>query len=84
MDVCAAVNYPRFAIAIEAIGQFGHLKPPSYHEVRVPLLRKEVEHTRDLIKGHQEGWARYGCSIMSDGWNDEIAKDIINFFSELS
>lgn len=76
-----AVNYPSFAVAIEAIGQFGPgLKPPSYHEVRVPLLRKEVEHTRDLMKGHQEEWARYGCSIMSDGWKDEIAKkDIINF-----
>nr|XP_019702101.1 uncharacterized protein LOC105033135 [Elaeis guineensis] len=75
------VNYLNFAVEIEAIGQFGPgMKPPSYHEIRVPLLRKEVEHTRDLTKGHQEKWARYGCSIMSDGWKDEIAKkDIINF-----
>ncbi|XP_038998063.1 uncharacterized protein LOC120123186 [Hibiscus syriacus] len=29
---------------------------------------------------HHEHWAKYGCSIMSDGWRDSVAhKDIINF-----
>ena len=38
-----AVNYDSFGPMIEAIGQYGPgMKPPSYHEVRVPLLKKEI------------------------------------------
>ena len=47
------------------------MKPPSYHEVRVPLLKKEVVHTNDIMKSHKEEWARTGCSIMSNGWKDK-------------
>ncbi|GJT83225.1 3-hydroxyisobutyryl-CoA hydrolase 1-like protein [Tanacetum coccineum] len=29
---------------------------------------------------HHKQWAKYGCSLMSDGWRDSVAhKDIINF-----
>ncbi|RDX70164.1 hypothetical protein CR513_50628, partial [Mucuna pruriens] len=36
---------------IEAIGNYGsHLKPSSYHELRVSLLKKELEYTKDLLK----------------------------------
>ena len=39
-----AVNYPSFDVMIESIGQYGvGLKPPSFHEVRVPLLKKRNE-----------------------------------------
>ena len=56
------------------------MKPPSYHEIRVPLLNKEVESVNKMLQGHREEWAKYGCSIMSDGWKDEVTKkDIINF-----
>ncbi|RDX70978.1 hypothetical protein CR513_49722, partial [Mucuna pruriens] len=40
---------------IEVIGNYGpHLKPPSYHELRVPYLKKKViEYTKDLLKSHK-------------------------------
>lgn len=74
------VNYESFAAMFEAIGQYGPgLKPPSYHEVRVPLLNKEVGRIKSLMKDHQEDWAKYGCSIMADGWTDKRGRTLINF-----
>jgi len=51
------IKLDNFHDMVSAIGQFGpHLRPPSYHEIRVPLLTKEVEYTNDLMKGHKEQW----------------------------
>ncbi|XP_059650757.1 uncharacterized protein LOC132296590 [Cornus florida] len=70
----------RFAPVVEAIGQHGpRMKPPSYHEVRVPLLKKELEHTDNLMRDHRQEWARYGCTIMAIGWEDKRHRCLINF-----
>ncbi|RWR76250.1 hypothetical protein CKAN_00468400 [Cinnamomum micranthum f. kanehirae] len=75
-----AVNCDSFGPMIEAIGQYGPgMKPPSYHEVRVPLLKKEIEHTNNLMKGHRDDWVKYGCSIMMDGWTDKKGRTLLNF-----
>ena len=38
---------------VEAIGQYGsNIKLLSYHELRVPILKKEVEYTKNLLKNH--------------------------------
>nr|KYP42636.1 hypothetical protein KK1_035966 [Cajanus cajan] len=64
-----------FKLMVEAIGTYGpHLKPPIYHELRVPLLKKELEYTKALLKGHEEERVKYGCSIMSDGWTNRKNK----------
>lgn len=42
---------------IEAVGQYGPgIKPPTYHEVRVPCLKKEVERTNKIIEDHNVQW----------------------------
>ena len=65
---------------VEAIGQYGpNLKPPSYHELRVPILRKEVTYTNELLGNHKDVWVRQGCSIMSDGWSSRTYRTLINF-----
>ncbi|KAK8568988.1 hypothetical protein V6N12_007521 [Hibiscus sabdariffa] len=76
-----AASYPSFKDMCEAIGQYGlGLKVPSMHELRVPLLKKEVEDTQTVMEGYKKEWAEKGCSILSDGWRDSIAqKDIVNF-----
>ncbi|TXG53010.1 hypothetical protein EZV62_022179 [Acer yangbiense] len=62
------------------IGQHGPgMKVPSYHEVRVPLLKQEVKNTRKSMKAHEEEWVTYGCSIFSDGWKDRRERTLINF-----
>ncbi|KAK8483419.1 hypothetical protein V6N13_028402 [Hibiscus sabdariffa] len=65
----------------ESIGQYGPgLKVPSVHELRVPLLKKEVEDTQKVMEDHKKEWAEKGYSILLDGWRDSIAqKDIVNF-----
>lgn len=74
------VNHDSFKVAIESIGRYGvGMRPPSYHEVRVPLLKKEVTRTDNIMRGHREEWARTGCSIMSDGWQDRSHRSLINF-----
>ncbi|CAM8990581.1 unnamed protein product [Rhodiola kirilowii] len=74
-------KYPSFQKALDKVGQFGiGLKPPSAYELRVPLLRKKKKQIQDTLAGHEEEWARVGCTLMSDGWRDSVVnKEIIHF-----
>lgn len=76
-----AVNFDSFKEALELVGQYGTgFKPPTMYELRVPLLKKEVNATEKKLEEHREEWATRGCSIMSDGWRDSVVqKDIVNF-----
>ncbi|XP_042401120.1 uncharacterized protein LOC121991168 [Zingiber officinale] len=75
-----AVKYDSFEPCIEAIGQFGSgMKPPSYHEVRVKYLKKELANTNSLLKSHEEDHAKFECTIMADGWTDKKGRTLINF-----
>ncbi|KAL2963744.1 hypothetical protein AAZX31_17G218300 [Glycine max] len=74
------IKLKSFENMVAAIGQYGpHLPIPSYHDIRVPLLKKEVEYTENLMKGHREQWVKYGCTITSDAWTDRKQRCIINF-----
>ncbi|XP_050947036.1 uncharacterized protein LOC127151431 [Cucumis melo] len=65
---------------IESIGQFGPgLKPPTYHELRVPCLKKKLEATNELMSSHKAEWAKVGCTVMADGWTDRRNRTLINF-----
>ncbi|TYK26052.1 hypothetical protein E5676_scaffold1185G00050 [Cucumis melo var. makuwa] len=75
-----ACTYDSFAPMIESIGQFGPgLKPPTYHELRVPCLKKELEATNELMSSHKAEWAKVGCTVMADGWTDRRNRTLINF-----
>ncbi|KAH1087150.1 hypothetical protein GLYMA_07G163900v4 [Glycine max] len=75
------IKLKSFENMVAAIGQYGpHFPIPSYHDIKVPLLKKEVEYTENLMKGHREKWVKYGCTIMSDAWTDRKQRCIINFF----
>lgn len=78
-----AVKYDSFAAAFQAVMRCGleGFKPPSYHEVRVPLLKKEVEHTRELIQPNKDEWKTIGCSLMVDGWRDRKDRALLNFLA---
>ncbi|KAI7728266.1 hypothetical protein M8C21_020908 [Ambrosia artemisiifolia] len=69
-----------FKEMIGSIGNYGaNLKPPSYHELRVPLLKNEVDNVEKWIEGQKVEWSKFGCSIMSDGWTDRRHRTLINF-----
>ncbi|KAL6559467.1 hypothetical protein OROGR_004584 [Orobanche gracilis] len=77
-----AVNHPSFDVMVESIGQYGcGMKPPTYHEVRVPLLRKEVNEVNEMKKSYEDECVKYGCSLMCDGWTDRKSRTLINFLS---
>ena len=66
-----AVNYASFQPMLEAIGQYGvTYKGPSFHDVRVTNLKKELALTKDSMKDHFTEWKQSECSIMLDGWTD--------------
>ena len=59
-----AVNYASFQPMLEAIGQYGvGYKGPSFHDVRVTNLKKELALSKDLMKDHFTEWKKNGCSI---------------------
>jgi len=62
------VNYTEsFGEFIEAFDQNGSgMKPLTYHEVRVPFLKKEVEKTNKIVEEHKVQWKTYDCSIIMD------------------
>ena len=69
-----------FKWVIESIWQYDpNMKPPSYHELRVPILKKEAAYTNELLSDHKESWKKYDCSIMSDGWTSRTNRTLINF-----
>ena len=75
-----AVNYASFQPMLEAIGQYGvGYKGPSFHDVRVTNLKKELALTKDSMKDHFIEWSKNGCSIMSDGWTDRKERSLVNF-----
>ena len=54
--------------------QWPGMKPPTYHEVSVSSLSKEVEETLKLVEEHRVEWNKIGCSIMMDKWTARTGK----------
>lgn len=73
-------NAKAFKLILEVVESYDpHLKPSSFHELRVSLIQKEFEHTKGLLKNHEVQMNKYGCSIMSDSWTDRKGRTLINF-----
>ena len=54
-----AVTYPSFQPMIEVIGQYGvSMKGPTFHEVIITNLKKELALTKDLMKDHMVEWKK--------------------------
>ena len=53
-------------------------KGPSFHDVRVTNLKKELTLTKDSMKYHFTEWKQNGYSIMSDEWTDKKERSLVN------
>ncbi|XP_027102739.2 uncharacterized protein [Coffea arabica] len=82
-DACIpinAVNSPFFQKAIDQIASMGHgYKAPSYHSLRVTLLRDAKKDVQLVVDSFRNTWAETGCTIMGDGWKDSRQRPLINF-----
>ncbi|KAH6756320.1 hAT transposon superfamily protein [Perilla frutescens var. hirtella] len=66
-------------LLVEAIGQYGPgFVTPTRYDYTNPLLKKEIDRTKDLLKTHEVEWKLNGCSIMTDGWSDRKRRSIMN------
>ncbi|XP_052619769.1 uncharacterized protein LOC111887978 [Lactuca sativa] len=52
---------------------------PSYHNVRVTLLKEVLQDTNKFVDLFRPQWQKYRCSIMSDFWTDGKGRALINF-----
>ncbi|XP_074362442.1 uncharacterized protein LOC141702712 [Apium graveolens] len=70
---------------VESIGQFGPgLKPPTFHDLRLPLLKKAKDETENLRERHEKAWKKYGCTLTCDGWTNRWGRHLINFLANSS
>ncbi|KAI0511649.1 hypothetical protein KFK09_012279 [Dendrobium nobile] len=75
-----AINSPYAQKAVDAITAIGPgYKLPSYHNMRVNLLKDCKEECRLLIDCYRNTWKDTGCTLMADGWTDGRSRTLINF-----
>ena len=76
-NVVNSVYYQKMIDAVAAAGP-GY-KGPSYHAVRVPLLRDQKKEVQLLVESQRRHWAEVGYTLMADGWTDTRHRSLINF-----
>jgi len=66
-----AVNSAYYQHMIDAIASMGAgYKGPSAYNLRVNLLKKNVEEVKLYVNSFRSIWKETGCTIMADGWTD--------------
>ncbi|XP_023638904.1 uncharacterized protein LOC111830639 [Capsella rubella] len=82
-DACIpmnAVNSPLFQPMMSKVASMGHgYVGPSYHALRVGLLRDAKVQVSLIIDEFKSTWATTGCTLMADGWKDTRQRPLINF-----
>ncbi|XP_071699672.1 uncharacterized protein [Rutidosis leptorrhynchoides] len=73
------VEKDSFKLMMEAVGQFGPtIETPTRYELGEPLLKKEINRTKGVLKQYEDEWKATGCSIMTDAWTDRKRRSIMN------
>ncbi|GAV75401.1 LOW QUALITY PROTEIN: DUF659 domain-containing protein, partial [Cephalotus follicularis] len=71
---------PYFQPAIDAMLGIGReFKGPSYHDIRVGLLKDCKKGCQLLAETYRSKWQSSGCTIMADRWTDNRQRSLINF-----
>ncbi|GAV74526.1 LOW QUALITY PROTEIN: DUF659 domain-containing protein, partial [Cephalotus follicularis] len=82
-DACIpfnALQSPYFQPAIDSMVGIGRgFKGPSYHEIRVGLLKDCKKECQLLVETYMSNWEKNGCTIMVDGCTDNRQITLINF-----
>ncbi|KAL0288458.1 UNVERIFIED_CONTAM: hypothetical protein Sradi_7097100 [Sesamum radiatum] len=54
-------------------------KVPTYHDLRLPLLKDSKKELQLWVDNIRNIWVDCGCTIMGDGWTDNSDRTLINF-----
>ena len=77
-NVLQTVQWKKMVVAISKAGYQEGWTGLSYHEMRTTKLDEERARIDRLLDPVRAGWAKYGCSILSDGWSDQTKRGLIN------
>ncbi|MCO5609228.1 hypothetical protein L7F22_063452 [Adiantum nelumboides] len=71
--------YKRFVNAVSAVATAGAPITPARSEaLRTSTLTRQIDMVHEMLGGHRESWALYGCTIISDGWKDVRKRHLLN------
>jgi hypothetical protein len=71
---------PFYVSMFEAAGIFGpRYKPPTYEELRGPILQNEKADCTQRLQELRDSWQFTRCTVMSDGWTDGKGRTLLNF-----
>lgn len=71
-------RWKRMVKAIAAVGPCGEWYGVTYNDMRTKKLDEERARIDKSLEPVRTGWAKYGCSIIADGWSDRKRRGIIN------
>ncbi|KAI4324289.1 hypothetical protein L6164_023840 [Bauhinia variegata] len=73
-DVCRCVEANALPLNLVKspffINMVKSMKLPTYHEVRVSFLKKEVNLIHANLDKYRHEWKKSGCTLMLDGWTN--------------
>ena len=81
-DACILItgNSFYFKPMLNVIAAIGlRYKSPSYHQVRVNLLKDAKKEVQLVVNSYHEVWARIGCTIMGNSLTYNKQRTLINF-----
>lgn len=76
--VLKAKQWKKMVVAIAKAGYQEGWTGLSYNEMRDKKLVEEKSLIDRQLDPVRAGWAKYGCSILSDGWSDRKKRGLIN------
>jgi hypothetical protein len=53
-------------------------KLPTSNKLRTTLIDKSLSRVDQKLVVHKQAWARYGCSIIMDGWTNSSHHPLLN------
>lgn len=77
-NVARTPQWRRMVNAISQIGASDGYTGVSYRNLRTKALDDEMARINRSLDPIKEGWQKFGCSILSDGWSDVRRRGIIN------
>ncbi|XP_031250759.1 uncharacterized protein LOC116108655 [Pistacia vera] len=76
-NVINSIYFQPMADATAAIGP--EYKIPTYHNLRVNLLRDAKKEVQLLVDSYKKTWENVECTLMADGWTNNSHRLLINF-----
>ncbi|XP_010929431.1 uncharacterized protein [Elaeis guineensis] len=76
----AGIKLPSFQRMLDAVHGCGtEYKVPTYNELQGWILQQEVKEVLCHVEVIKHSWGRSGCSILLDGWTDQMGRNLLRF-----